>query len=95
MIFSMSEAEFDAVIRVHLKGHFCGMRHAAAYLARQIEGRGWHRSTGASWSRPPRQRSSVRPVGQPNYAAAKAGIVAHDQQRGAGAGPKYGVTANT
>ena len=31
MIFNMSEEEFDAVIRVHLKGHFCGMRFATAY----------------------------------------------------------------
>ncbi len=31
MIFNMEEAEWDAVIRVHLKGHFTTMRHAAAY----------------------------------------------------------------
>jgi 3-oxoacyl-[acyl-carrier protein] reductase len=31
MIFNMSEEEWDAVIRVHLKGHFCTMRHAGEY----------------------------------------------------------------
>ena len=31
MIFNMSEEEWDSVIRVHLKGHFCPSRHAAAY----------------------------------------------------------------
>jgi NAD(P)-dependent dehydrogenase (short-subunit alcohol dehydrogenase family) len=31
MIFAMSEEEFDAVVRVHLKGHFCMLRHATAY----------------------------------------------------------------
>src|SRR4029453_3871720 len=31
MVFSMSEAEWDAVVAVHLKGHFCPTRHAAAH----------------------------------------------------------------
>src|SRR3954447_4152881 len=31
MSFNMDEAEWDAVINVHLKGHFCPARHAAAY----------------------------------------------------------------
>src|SRR5687768_11877307 len=31
MIFSMSEQEWDDIIKVHLKGHFCPTRHAAAY----------------------------------------------------------------
>ena len=31
MIFSMDEADWDAVVSVHLKGHFCPTRHAAAY----------------------------------------------------------------
>ena len=31
MLFNMSEEEWDAVIRVHLKGHFCMSRHAAGY----------------------------------------------------------------
>ena len=31
MIFSMTEAEWDDIARVHLKGHFCPTRHAAAH----------------------------------------------------------------
>src|SRR6266446_2321531 len=31
MLANMSEAEFDDVVRVHLKGHFAPLRHAAAY----------------------------------------------------------------
>src|SRR5262249_40850149 len=31
MLFNMSEDDFDDVVRVHLKGHFCTMRHAAEY----------------------------------------------------------------
>jgi hypothetical protein len=36
-LVNMSEEEFDAVIRVHLKGHFCPMRHAAAYWREQAK----------------------------------------------------------
>ena len=35
MIFSMSEDDFDAVIRVHLKGTWCMSRHASAYWREQ------------------------------------------------------------
>src|SRR5258708_19881160 len=35
MSFSMDEAEWDAVINVHLKGHFCPLRHASAYWRQQ------------------------------------------------------------
>src|SRR5262252_7264762 len=35
MIVNMEEAEWDAVINVHLKGHFCPLRHAAAYWREQ------------------------------------------------------------
>src|SRR5258708_3803016 len=35
MIFSMSEEEFDSVIRVHLKGTWCMTRHASAYWREQ------------------------------------------------------------
>ena len=40
MIFNMSEEEFDAVIRVHLKGHFCTMRFATAYWRDKRQGGG-------------------------------------------------------
>ena len=40
MLFKMSEEDFDAVIRVHLKGHFCVMRHAAAWWRDTSKARG-------------------------------------------------------
>jgi NAD(P)-dependent dehydrogenase (short-subunit alcohol dehydrogenase family) len=44
MVFSMSEAEWDAVVAVHLKGHFCPTRHAAAHWReRSAVAEGWHR----------------------------------------------------
>ena len=39
MIFTMTEDEFDTVVRVHLKGHFVNMRHAAAYWREREIGR--------------------------------------------------------
>jgi NAD(P)-dependent dehydrogenase (short-subunit alcohol dehydrogenase family) len=90
MIFNISEAEWDDVIRVHLKGHFCPTRHAAEYwrneakAGRPVAGRIINTTSAAGlWGN----------AGQPNYAAAKAGIVgftlalAHSMAR-------YGVTAN-
>ena len=37
VIINMTEAEWDAVIAVHLKGHFCPTRHAAAYWREQTK----------------------------------------------------------
>lgn len=90
MLFNQSEEEWDAVIRVHLKGHFATMRHAAAYwrseskAGRQPVGRVINTSSGAGL-----QGS----VGQAAYSAAKAGIaaltiVAAQELR------NYGVTVN-
>jgi 3-oxoacyl-[acyl-carrier protein] reductase len=91
MIFGMSEQDFDDVVRVHLKGHFCGMRHATAY---------W-RDKGKTTGEPVNGRiistaseaAIFCSVGQPNYAAAKSGIVAMTIGT-AQAMAKYGVTAN-
>jgi len=91
MIFSMSEEEFDSVVRVHLKGHFCSMRHATEYWRARAK-------TGAPvYGRLISTASEAflfGSVGQPNYAAAKAGIVAMTNSA-AQAMAKYGVTANT
>ena len=35
MIFSMTEEEWDAVIRVHLKGHFCTIKSASIHMRQQ------------------------------------------------------------
>ncbi len=91
MIFSMSEEEWDSVIRVHLKGHFCTIRHAAEYWREKSK------STGAPIYGRLISTSSeaflMGNPGQPNYAAAKAGVVALTMAA-AQSLIKYGVTAN-
>jgi 3-oxoacyl-[acyl-carrier protein] reductase len=91
MIFTMSEDEFDSVVRVHLKGHFVNMRHAAAFWrerAKTTGGQVYGRLISTS-----SEAFLYGSVGQPNYAAAKAGIVAMTMGA-AQALVKYGVTAN-
>src|SRR5690606_20398994 len=90
MIANTSEEEFDAVVAVHLKGHFATTRHAAAYwrgLAKEgkaVDARIINTSSGAGL-----QGS----VGQGNYSAAKAGIAALTLVAAAELG-RYGVTVN-
>ncbi len=90
-LFNMSEEDFDAVVRVHLKGHFCTMRHATAWWREQSKARG-----GPLYGRLISTSSEAflfGNPGQPNYAAAKAGIVALTMGA-AQLCQKYGVTAN-
>ena len=86
MIFNMTDAEWDAVIRVHLRGTFCMSRAAATY---------WRSNPGSH--RRLINFTSVSGLygapGQPNYAAAKMGIVGLTYSC-ANALAKYGVTAN-
>ncbi len=91
MFFSMSEADFDAVIRVHLKGHFCGIRHAAEYFRNKgkAEGRVYGRILSTA-----SEAALFFDPGQPNYSAAKAGIIAVTNSA-AQALSRFGVTANT
>ncbi|WP_205875024.1 SDR family oxidoreductase [Mycobacterium camsae] len=94
MLANTSESEWDAVIRVHLKGHFATLRHAAGYWRRQIKAgtvgpddlnaRIINTSSGAGL-----QGS----VGQGNYSAAKAGIAALTLVGAAELG-RYGITVN-
>ncbi|WP_405866978.1 SDR family NAD(P)-dependent oxidoreductase [Streptomyces sp. NBC_00005] len=90
MLFSMSEAEFDAVIAVHLKGTFALTRHACAYWreaskrGERVTGRVINTTSGTGL---------FGNQGQSNYGAAKAGIAGLTvltalEMR------KYGVTAN-
>ena len=91
MLFNMSEEDFDSVIRVHLKGHFCTMRFATAYWREQSKAKG-----GPTYARLISTASEAflfGSAGQPNYAAAKAGIVAMTMAA-AQACLRYGVTAN-
>src|SRR5262245_33435204 len=90
MLFSMTEDEWDAVIRVHLKGTFAPSHHAAAYWREQskagehVDGR-LVNTTSVS--------GLYSNVGQTNYGAAKAGIATFTQIA-AQELSRYGVTAN-
>ena len=91
MIFNMTEDEFDSVIRVHLKGHFCTMRFASEHWRNRAKETG-----GPVYARLINTSSEAfifGSPGQPNYAAAKAGIVAMTMSA-AQVLEKYGVTAN-
>ncbi len=91
MIFNMEEDDFDSVVRVHLKGHFCTMRFATAYWRERAKASG-----GSVYGRLISTSSEAfifGSAGQPNYAAAKAGIVAMTMGA-AQALYKYGVLAN-
>ncbi|MEV6110781.1 SDR family oxidoreductase [Streptomyces sp. NPDC051940] len=91
MLVSTSEEEWDAVIRVHLKGHFAPLRHAAAY---------WRTEAKAGRARAARVINTSSgaglqgSVGQGAYSTAKAGIAALTlvaaQELAA-----YGVTVNS
>jgi NAD(P)-dependent dehydrogenase (short-subunit alcohol dehydrogenase family) len=90
MLVNMSEDDWDAVMRVHLKGHFCPTRHAAAYWREQtkagerVEARVVLTSSGAGL---------YGNVGQANYSAAKSGIATLARVAGAELG-RYGATVN-
>jgi NAD(P)-dependent dehydrogenase (short-subunit alcohol dehydrogenase family) len=90
MFVSCGEDEWDAIIRVHLKGHFCTSRHAAAYwrdeakAGRMPEARIINTSSGAG---------VLGSVGQSAYSSAKAGIATLTLVQGAELA-RYGVTAN-
>jgi NAD(P)-dependent dehydrogenase (short-subunit alcohol dehydrogenase family) len=91
MIFNMSEDDFDLVIRVHIKGHFCMLRHAAAYWREQAKA-----SDGAVYGRVINTSSEAGLLGspgQPNYAAAKSAI-AELSLVAANSLLRYGVTSN-
>ena len=86
MVFNMSEEEWDAVIRVHLKGTFNTTKFAAIHWRKAREGqyRLINFSSGSGLHGAP---------GQPNYAAAKLGIVGFTYSCANALGA-YGVTAN-
>ena len=92
MIFNMDESDWDAVMRVHLKGHFAPTRHASVY---------WRAKSKEAGGAPVGGRvictSSTSGVlgniGQSNYGAAKAGLASFAQIVSMEMG-RYGVTAN-
>lgn len=90
MFASMTEEEWDAIMAVHLKGHFCISSHAVHYWREQakagnkVDARIINTTSGAGL-----QGS----IGQSNYAAAKAGIAALTLNQAAELG-RYGITVN-
>jgi len=84
MIFNMSEEEWDAVIAVHLKGHFCCTKPASIVFRQQRYGR---LINFASVS------GLVGIAGQANYGAAKSGIAGFTRVIARDLG-RYGVTCN-
>ncbi|WP_248964120.1 SDR family oxidoreductase [Sphaerisporangium perillae] len=90
MLVNLTEEEWDAVTRVHLKGHFLPLKHAGLYwraeskAGRPVDARVINTSSGAGL---------LGSVGQGNYAAAKAGIVGLTLVAAAELG-RYGVTVN-
>jgi len=88
MVFNMTEEEWDAVVRVHMKGTFNTVRFASAYWRGQRNPEAHNRiinfTSGSGLHGAP---------GQPNYAAAKLGIVGFTYSCANALG-RYGVTAN-
>lgn len=90
MLVNLGEDEWDAVMRVHLKGHFLPLKYAGAYwraeskAGRPVDARIINTSSGAGL---------LGSVGQGNYSAAKAGIVGLTLVAAAELG-RYGVTVN-
>jgi NAD(P)-dependent dehydrogenase (short-subunit alcohol dehydrogenase family) len=90
MLVSMTEAEWDAIARVNLKGHFCPLRHAAAYWREQAKAgtlpsaRVINTSSGAGL---------MGSIGQGNYSAAKAAVAGLTIVAAAELA-RYGITVN-
>ncbi len=84
MIFNMSEEEWDAVIAVHLKGHFTVMQPATRHMREKKAGSIITFTSTAGLEGSP---------GQPNYSAAKEGIVGLTRST-ALAMARYGVRCN-
>jgi NAD(P)-dependent dehydrogenase (short-subunit alcohol dehydrogenase family) len=90
MLVNMSIEEWDAVIRVHLRGHFCPTRWAATYWRDQSK-------NGVAGQRSVINTSSASGlfgnVGQTNYGAAKAGVASFTVIAAMELG-RYGITVN-
>jgi len=90
MMVSATADEWDAVIRVHLRGHFCTARHAGAYwrseskAGRTPDARIINTSSGAGL---------LGSIGQAAYSAAKGGILSLTLVQAAEMG-RYGITSN-
>ena len=90
MLVNMTEEEWDAVIAVHLKGHFAPTRHAAAHWRERSKEGEDVRARVLNTSSP---SGVFGNVGQANYGAAKAGIAGFTMIAAQELG-RYGVTVN-
>lgn len=91
MLFNMTDEDWDAVIAVHLRGHFLLTRNAAAYWRAKAKDAG-----GSVYGRLINTSSEAGlsgPAGQANYGAAKAGITALTLTAAKALG-RFGVRAN-
>ncbi|WP_040745255.1 3-oxoacyl-ACP reductase [Nocardia transvalensis] len=91
MLFNMSDEDWDAVLAVHLRGHFLLSRNAGAYWRGKSKEAGepvYGRLINTS-----SEAGLLGPEGQANYAAAKAGITALTLSASRGLA-RYGVRAN-
>src|SRR6266513_489034 len=91
MVFTMSAEEWDLVMRVHLRGHFVTTRFATAHWREQSK-----RAGGPTYGRIVNTSSEaflLGSPGQPNYAAARAGIAALTVTTARSCG-RYGVLTN-
>lgn len=92
MLVKMTEDQFDSVLRVHAKGHFCMIRHTLAYWREKAKASGGEPLYGRLISTAS-DAFLMGNLGQPNYAAAKGALTfltlsaAREVQR-------YGATAN-
>ncbi|MEU8831282.1 SDR family oxidoreductase [Streptomyces sp900116325] len=90
MLVNLDEDDWDAVLRVHLKGHFLTLKHAAAHWRAETEA---GRTPAARVINTGSGAGLLGSVGQGNYSAAKAGIVGLTLVAAAEMG-RYGVQVN-
>jgi NAD(P)-dependent dehydrogenase (short-subunit alcohol dehydrogenase family) len=90
VIVNMTEEEWDAVIHVHLKGHFCPTRHAASYWREQSKA---GKEVQASIINTSSTSGLLGNPGQANYGAAKSGIATFSYIASLELG-RYGVRSN-
>jgi NAD(P)-dependent dehydrogenase (short-subunit alcohol dehydrogenase family) len=92
VLVNMTEQEWDAVIHVHLKGHFCPTRFAAGYWRERTKA---GNEVKASIINTSSTSGLLGNPGQANYGAAKAGIASFSNIVAMELTPRYGVRSNT
>lgn len=90
VLVNMTEEEWDSVIAVHLKGHFCPTKHAAVYWREQSKA---GKEVKASVINTSSTSGVLGNAGQANYGAAKAGIATFSTICAMELG-RYGVRSN-